>query len=49
LADKITALLTDKEWAARIGQLNRQRIREEFSIEGMCDFFMALINGASPR
>ena len=43
LADKITALLTDNERAARIGELNRKRIRDEFSIDGMCDFFMALM------
>lgn len=44
LADKILNLLADEEQASRIGELNRQRIRNEFSIDGMCSFFLSLID-----
>ncbi len=46
LASNIVRCLRDSQRAHELGQLNRERIRKEFTIEGMCSFFMSLIHSA---
>ena len=43
LADLITRHLLDEELRNRAGRLNQQRIENEFTVEGMCEFFMQLM------
>ena len=49
LADKLLAMLLKSEKAMRIGDLNRQSIIDNFSIDGMCNYFMSLTREASPN
>ncbi len=48
LAERIQYLLSNFEQAGRLGALNRERIRREFSIEGMCEFFLELMHMQDP-
>jgi glycosyltransferase involved in cell wall biosynthesis len=44
LADAIVRLLASQQERERLGQANRRRIESEFSIEGMCEFFLSLFD-----
>lgn len=49
LAAKMLGLLGNGELAGDIGRVNRQRIIDEFSIRGMCEFFESLIEEGRRR
>lgn len=49
LATRIIQALEDDELRAQAGEMNRQRIRSEFSIEGMNRFFQARIEAGLGR
>ncbi|MCC7278867.1 MAG: glycosyltransferase family 4 protein [Chromatiaceae bacterium] len=49
LAEKMFQFLTGPEDAGEIGLLNLKRIESEFTIEGMCRWFMSLIDGQAGR
>ncbi|MFC1688665.1 glycosyltransferase family 4 protein [Pseudomonadota bacterium] len=44
LANQILKFLSDQALAANVGALNRQQIKDNFSISRMCSFFMSLLD-----
>jgi len=49
LAQAITQMLNRRDLANAAGELNRQRIKEDFSIDGMCSFFMSLLDHSASQ
>ncbi|WP_354694220.1 glycosyltransferase family 4 protein [Elongatibacter sediminis] len=43
LAQRILTMLKNPDMSADLGARNRQRIKQHFSIEGMCAFFLSLL------